>query len=70
MVCCINTVHGTCINELAMLEISVEELIESGKDFPPMGLGFQPPSVSDILNTQHSAEFTDWQEEVKHTKTV
>lgn len=49
--------------------LAAQELIEKGKDFPVVDLGFQPPSVSDILNTQHSAEFADWQEEVKHTKT-
>ena len=49
--------------------LAAEELIERGKDFPILDLGFQPPSISDILNTQYSAEFADWQEEVKRTKT-
>jgi hypothetical protein len=49
--------------------LAAEELIEKGKEFPTMDLGFKPPSISDILNTRFSAEFTDWQEEVKRTKT-
>lgn len=48
--------------------LAAEELIERGREFPILDLGFQPPSISDILNTQHSVKFTDWQEEIKHIK--
>jgi len=48
--------------------LAAQELIEKGKDFPVVDLGFQPPSVSDILNTQHSADLINWEAEVKRIK--
>lgn len=64
----INEFGGLILKGAETFGLAAEELIERGKEFPILDLGFQPPSVSDILNTQYSAEFTDWQEEVKHIK--
>ena len=64
----INKFRELILKGAAISGLAAQELIERGKDFPILDLGFQPPSISDILNTQYSAEFADWQEEVKHTK--
>lgn len=45
-------------------------LIERGREFniTDNGLAFQPPGVSDILNTQYQTELSNWYEKVKLIK--
>lgn len=45
-------------------------LIERGREFniTDNGLGFQPPSVADMLNTQYQNELSNWFEKVKMVK--
>lgn len=50
--------------------LSSKALIERGREFniSDNGVTFQPPGVSDMLNTQYSTEYSAWREDVKQIK--
>jgi hypothetical protein len=66
----INNFKNLILKGAEISGLAAEELIERGREFPIIDLGFQPPDVSEILNTQLSQDFMDWEEEVKRIKTV
>jgi hypothetical protein len=50
--------------------LSSKALIERGREFQitDNGVSFQPPGVSDMLNTQYSSEYQHWESDVKMIK--
>lgn len=54
-----------------LLALAAQALIERGKEFSitDNGVTYQPPQVSDMLNTQYSTQLTDYKEKLKHIKT-
>lgn len=58
-------VRGAAVSALA-----AKALIERGREFQitDNGVGFQPPGVSDMLNTQYSTEYTNWETDIKLVK--
>jgi len=50
--------------------LASKALIERGREFQitDNGVAFQPPGVSDILNTQYGAEYTHWESDIKLIK--
>lgn len=64
----INTFGDLILKGAEISGLAAKELIEKGRDFFVVDLGFQPPDVSEILSTQFSQDFFNWEEEVKRTK--
>lgn len=54
-----------------LLALAAQSLIERGREFSinDNGVTYQPPAVSEILNTQYSTQLTDYKEKVKYIKT-
>lgn len=64
-------IFGEIIVRFALIyALASKALIEKGREFQitDNGVNFQPPGVSDILNTQYSTEYTQWQDNVKLIK--
>lgn len=53
-----------------LLALAAQALIEKGREFviTDNGLTFQPPAVSELLNTQYTAQLADYKEKVKYIK--
>ena len=54
-----------------VLALAAQALIEKGREFSitDNGVTYQPPAISDILNTQYSAQLQDYKEKLKAIKT-
>lgn len=54
----------------ALLALAAQTLIEKGREFSitDNGVTYQPPAVSDILNTQYSTQLTAYREKLKFIK--
>ena len=54
----------------ALLAMAAQTLIERGREFSitDNGISFQPPAVSDILNTQYTTQLSVYREKLKHIK--
>lgn len=54
-----------------LLALAAQALIEKGREFSitDNGVSYQPPQVSDMLNTQYSTQLQDYKEKLKHIKT-
>lgn len=61
---------GILVQGAAIIALSSQALIERGREFQinDNGLGFTPPGVSDILNTQYNTELANWYERIKLIK--
>ncbi|GAF93973.1 unnamed protein product, partial [marine sediment metagenome] len=53
-----------------LLALAAQALIERGREFSitDSGVTYQPPAVSDMLNTQYSAQLADYKEKLKMIK--
>jgi len=53
-----------------LLALAAQSLIEKGREFSitDNGVTYQPPAVSDILNTQYSTQLQDYKEKLKMIK--
>jgi len=53
-----------------LLALAAQALIEKGREFSisDNGVTYQPPAVSDILNTQYSTQLADYKEKLKFIK--
>lgn len=53
-----------------LIALSSQALIERGREFAitDNGIGFTPPTISEMLNTQWQAEMTNWYDQVKMIK--
>lgn len=58
------------VQHATIYALASKALIERGREFniTDNGLGFQPPGVSDLLNTQWNAELQNWWDKVKMIK--
>lgn len=54
----------------ALLALAAQALIEKGREFSisDNGVTYQPPAVSDMLNTQYSTQLSDYRAELKFIK--
>jgi len=54
-----------------LLALAAQALIEKGREFSitDNGVTYQPPQVSEILNSQYSAQLQDYKEKLKQIKT-
>jgi len=54
-----------------LLALAAQSLIEKGREFSitDNGVTYQPPAVSEILNSQYGAQLQDYKEKLKHIKT-
>ena len=54
-----------------LLALAAQALIEKGREFSitDNGVTYQPPAVSDMLNTQYTAQLADYKEKLKQIKT-
>lgn len=62
--------HYILVQGAAIIALSSQALIERGREFNinDNGIGFTPPTVSELLNTQYSTELTNWSERIKYIK--
>lgn len=65
-----NTFSDIIIQGAVILALAAQTLIEKGREFSitDNGVTYQPPQVSDILNTQYSAQLQDYKEKLKMIK--
>ena len=64
-------IFGEIIVRHALISaLASKALIERGREMSisDNGISFTPPSVSDMLSTQYSTEYTQWQDNVKQIK--
>lgn len=66
----INTFGDLIVKGAEISALAAEELIERGKEFTTIDLGFQPPSISDVLDTKYGTDFTNWGTEIKSLKAL
>lgn len=66
----INTFFEVLVQHAVIYALASKALIERGREFnvSDNGLTFQPPTVSELLNSQHGAELGNWFEKVKLIK--
>jgi hypothetical protein len=62
--------HDVLVQGASLIALSAQALIERGREFQIQdnGIGFTPPTISELLNTQWSTELTNWWEKVKLIK--
>ena len=62
--------HDVLVQGASLIALSSQALIERGREFQIQdnGIGFTPPTVSEMLNTQWSTELTNWWDKVKLIK--
>jgi hypothetical protein len=62
--------HDILVQGALYLALGAQALIERGREFNVQdnGIGFTPPTVSELLNTQYTAEMTAWNEKCKEIK--
>lgn len=61
---------GILVQGATLVALSSQALIERGREFAitDNGIGFTPPTISELLNSQWGTEFTNWWEQVKYIK--
>lgn len=66
----INTFSGILVQGASLIALSSQALIERGREMTitDSSVSYTPPTLSDILSTQWSTEFTNWNERVKMIK--
>ncbi|MCK9567766.1 hypothetical protein M0R72_02300 [Candidatus Pacearchaeota archaeon] len=62
--------HDVLTQGALYLALGAQALIERGREFNVQdnGFGFTPPTVSELLNTQYTAEMNAWNEKCKEIK--
>lgn len=62
--------HDILVQGALYLALGAQALIERGREFNVQdnGIGFTPPTVSELLNTQYTAEMNAWTEKAKLIK--
>jgi hypothetical protein len=62
--------HDIITQGAVYLALGAQALIERGREFSVQdnGIGFNPPTVSELLNTQYTAEMTAWLDKAKLIK--
>lgn len=62
--------HNVLVQGATLFALSSQALIERGREFQitDNGIGFTPPTVSELLNTQWSTELANWYEKIKLIK--
>lgn len=66
----IDNFHAILVQGASIIALSSQALIERGREFAisDNGIGFTPPTISDILNGQYNTELTNWYDKVKMIK--
>lgn len=61
---------GILVQGAALMALSSQALIERGREFQitDNGINFTPPTISDMLSTQWTAELSNWYERLKLIK--
>lgn len=61
---------GILVQGAALMALSSQALIERGREFQitDNGIGFTPPTISEMLSTQWTTELTNWYDRVKLIK--
>lgn len=61
---------GILVQGATLMALSSQALIERGREFQisDNGIGFTPPTISELLNTQWSTELSNWYERIKLIK--
>ena len=61
---------GILVQGASLIALSSQALIERGREFSinDNGVGFTPPGISDMLNTQFQTELQNWYERIKLIK--
>jgi hypothetical protein len=62
--------HTVLVQGATLFALSSQALIERGREFQVQdnGIGFTPPTVSELLSTQWNTELSNWWEKVKLVK--
>jgi hypothetical protein len=62
--------HDVLVQGALYLALGAQALIERGREFQIQdnGIGFTPPTISELLNTQHTKEMDSWYDKVKLIK--
>jgi hypothetical protein len=62
--------HDVLVQGATLIALSSQALIERGREFQinDNGIGFTPPTISELLSTQWSTELTNWWDKVKLIK--
>jgi hypothetical protein len=62
--------HDIITQGAVYLALGAQALIERGREFSVQdnGIGFNPPTVSELLNTQYQKEFDNWYDKAKLIK--
>lgn len=65
-----DTFADVIIQGAVILALAAQTLIEKGREFviTDQGVSYQPPAVSDILNTQYNTQLTNYTEKLKYIK--
>jgi hypothetical protein len=66
----IDNFYSVLVQGASLMALSSQALIERGREFAitDNGVGFVPPTVSELLNTQWSTELANWYEQIKMIK--
>lgn len=61
---------GILVQGATLMALSSQALIERGREFAitDNGIGFTPPTISELLNSQWGTELTNWYERLKYIK--
>jgi hypothetical protein len=62
--------HDVLVQGALYLALGAQALIERGREFNVQdnGIGFTPPTISELLNTQYTQEMNNWYDKVKLIK--
>lgn len=62
--------HGVLVQGATIYALAGQALLERGREFQisDNGIGFTPPTLSEILNTQFQTELNNWYEKIKIIK--
>jgi hypothetical protein len=62
--------HDVLVQGAVIFAMGAQALIERGREFQIQdnGVGFTPPTISELLNSQMGTELTNWTERVKQIK--
>jgi hypothetical protein len=62
--------HGVLVQGAVVFALGAQALIERGREFQVTdnGIGFTPPSISELLMAQYNKEYDNWWEKVKLIK--
>jgi hypothetical protein len=63
--------HDVFVQGATLIALSSQALIERGREFQitDNGIGFTPPTISEMLNTQWQTELNNWWDKLKVIKT-